>query len=120
MDEVAPESAQSSEEVELSYENALLVIEEFQEVIDELEEGGEQTAEQQEHTEELVERLLSSLEDLPLTSEMARERLENVESWAELLVSDEDVETSAPGGIPALLRDELAELRGLLEYEMTT
>lgn len=120
MDEVAPESAQTSEDVELSYENALLVIEEFQEIIDELEEGGERTGEQEKNAEELVDRLLSSLEDLPLTSEMARERLQNVESWAELLVSGEDAETAGPGGIPALLRDELAELRGLLEYEMTT
>lgn len=119
MDEVAAESGRS-EEVELSYENALMIIEEFEEVIDELEEGGERTAEQKEHAEKLVERLLGSLDDLPLSSEMAKQRLENVESWAELLVSEGEESDAGPGGIPSLLRDELAELRGFLEYEMTT
>lgn len=108
-------------DAELSYENALILIEEFEEVIDELEEaGGEPSPEQEEETEEIVERLLSSLEDIPLSSEMARQRLENVESWARVLVSGNGQTVAGPGSIPSLLRDELAELRGLLEYEMTT
>ena len=119
MDDVAAESARS-ENAELSYENALMIIGELEEAIDELEEGGERTAEQEEHAEDLVNRLLSSLEDLPLSSEMAKERIENVESWAELLVSEGEDVGPGPGSIPSLLRDELAELRGFLEYEMTT
>ncbi|MFP3948995.1 MAG: hypothetical protein ACOC8K_00360 [Gemmatimonadota bacterium] len=119
MDDVAAESARS-ENAELSYENALMIIEEFEEVVDELEEGGERTAEQEAQAAELVERLLSSLDDLPLSSEMARERIENVESWAELLVSEGGEADPGPGSIPSLLRDALAELRGFLEYEMTT
>jgi len=119
MDDVAAEGKRSEDRT-LSYENALMIIEEFEEVIDELEEGGERTVEQEAQAEELVERLLSSLDDLPLSSEMAKERLENVESWAELLVSESEEAGPGPGSIPSLLRDELAELRGFLEYEMTT
>lgn len=114
------ESDAAGHELELNYENALMLLGEFQEMIDELEEVDDASPEQQEHARDLVERLLSSLDELPLSSEIARERLANVESWARLLVSDEEAQPSGPGSIYTLLRDELAELRGLLEYEMTT
>lgn len=107
-------------EVELHYEDALLLVGEFQELIDELEEAEDASDEQQEHAEDLLDRLLSSLDELPLSSEMARERLANVQSWARLLVSEDEPEEVGPGSIYMLLRDELAELRGLLEYEMNT
>lgn len=114
------ESDAAERELELNFENALILLGEFQEMIDELEEVDEASSEQEEHARDLVERLLSSLDELPLSSEMARERLANIESWARLLVSEEETETAGPGSVHTLLRDELAELRGLLEYEMTT
>lgn len=122
MDPEAGPTEQETEarELELSYEEALLLVGEFQELIDELEEAEDASDEQQEHAEDLLERLLSSLDDLPLSSEMARERLANVESWARLLVTEDEPEEVGPGSVYTLLRDELAELRGLLEYELNT
>lgn len=117
------ESEAAERERSLTYENALLLLAEFEELIDELEEAEENdgaTAEQQEHAEDLLDRLLSSLDEVPFSSEFARERLENVESWARVLVSEDEDAEAGPGSIRTLLRDELAELRGLLEYEMTT
>lgn len=107
-------------ERELTYQNALLVLDEFEEALDELDDAGDGSPEQREHAGDLLERLLSSLDDLPLSSEMARDRLENVESWAEVLIEEDPDEEAGPGSVRTLLHDELAELRGLLEYEMTT
>lgn len=105
----------------LNFEDALILLGEFQEMVDELEEAADDASEEQmEHARDLLDRLLSSLDELPISSELARERLSNVESWARVLVSEEDTETPGPGSIHSLIRDELAELRGLLEYEMTT
>ncbi len=119
MESEAAQREAAQREQELTYENALLLLGEFEEVLDELEEAEEPTEEQQEHARDLMERLLSSLDDIPFSSEMARERLANVESWSRVLVTEDDDE-AGPGSIGTLLRDELAELRGLLEYEMTT
>lgn len=114
------ESDTEARERELNYEDALLLVGEFNEMIDELQEAEQASPEQQEHAQDLLDRLLSSLDELPLSSEMARERLANVESWARILVTEEEPEQAGPGSIYMLLRDELAELRGLLEYEMNT
>lgn len=108
-------------ERELSYQNAVLLLDEFEEALDDLAAEDETSPEQQEQAGDLLHRLLSSLDDLPLSSELARERLDNVESWAEVLIEEEDPDEAAgPGSVRTLLLDELAELRGLLEYEMTT
>lgn len=107
-------------ERELSYQNAVLLLDEFEEALDELAAEGRTSSEQREHAGDLLQRLLSSLDDLPLSSEMARERLDNVESWAEVLIEEDPDEEAGPGSVRTLLLDELAELRGLLEYEMTT
>lgn len=108
------------DEAELGYEDALSLLDELHDAVDELEEEGDEADPgERERARDLVDRLLDSFGDLPVTSKLVEEHLERVESWARVLLSDEE-ETEEAGSICQLLREELLELRGYLEYELAT
>jgi len=104
---------------ELGYEDALLLLDDLEEAVDDLEDLDEDDPERRARARELLDRLLRSFDELPLTSRLAREHLGNLESWGRVLLSDGE-EAAGPGSIYQLLRDELTEVRGFLEYEIAT
>lgn len=100
----------------LSPENAEVLLDEFERLLDRLEEE-----EEEEPDPELAEearRLLAGLDELPGPREVLEERIEGIRAWTEVLLQNlPPARRPGPGSPREVIEDHLFELREVVHEE---
>jgi hypothetical protein len=95
----------------LSREDALILLDEFREILPRLQEG-----EVDEELSDQTRRLVESLDRLPLPQDLREDRVKEMSAWADLLLKhrSED-ERKGPGQVTTLMESEILDLQRMVK-----